>query len=46
MLHGSIFSLATGEVINGPASDPLASFEVLVDGDDVLVADKPSKTAS
>jgi nitrite reductase/ring-hydroxylating ferredoxin subunit len=41
MLHGSIFSLATGEVINGPASDPVASFEVRVDGDDVLVADKP-----
>jgi 3-phenylpropionate/trans-cinnamate dioxygenase ferredoxin subunit len=42
MLHGSAFDLATGDVINGPAGDNLATFEVRVNGDDVFVAQEPT----
>jgi nitrite reductase/ring-hydroxylating ferredoxin subunit/uncharacterized membrane protein len=35
--HGSAFSLADGEVVSGPATLPQPTYEVRVDGDDVLV---------
>jgi len=35
--HGARFDCATGAVRQGPACDPLPMFEVMLDGDDVLV---------
>lgn len=40
-LHGSCFSLATGEPLSGPTSRPLKLYDVLVEGDDILVAKRP-----
>ncbi|GLI28717.1 iron-sulfur protein [Agromyces rhizosphaerae] len=34
--HGSRFDTATGDVLNGPALEPLPSVAVTVDGDDVV----------
>jgi 3-phenylpropionate/trans-cinnamate dioxygenase ferredoxin subunit len=36
-LHGSTFSLRTGEAMNLPATEPVAVYPVTVDGDDVLI---------
>jgi len=36
--HGSRFDAATGEVINGPAIDPLSPIEVTVSGDRIVAA--------
>lgn len=36
--HGSMFAIADGAVVGGPAPSPLASVEVTVDGDDVVRA--------
>ena len=36
-LHGSVFDMATGAKVEGPAFDPLSVYEVKVQGDDVLV---------
>jgi len=36
-LHGSRFDLATGEPTELPAWEPVQTFPVVVDGDDVLV---------
>lgn len=36
--HSSIFDLATGGVQMGPATDPLKTFEVKVEGNDIKVA--------
>ncbi|HUG83871.1 MAG TPA: non-heme iron oxygenase ferredoxin subunit [Euzebya sp.] len=36
--HFSLFDLATGEVIESPAPDPIPTYAVQVDGDDILVA--------
>ncbi|MCM0618883.1 Rieske (2Fe-2S) protein [Nocardioides bruguierae] len=36
--HNSVFDVATGEVVSGPAPSPLGSVEVTVDGDEVTVA--------
>ena len=36
--HGSSFSAETGEVENGPASSPLASVAIDVQGDQILAA--------
>jgi 3-phenylpropionate/trans-cinnamate dioxygenase ferredoxin subunit len=36
-LHGSQFDLATGEPVCLPATDPVPTYAVAVDGDDVLV---------
>ena len=36
--HGSEFSLATGEVMNGPADDPIRSYEVRVEGEELQVS--------
>ena len=37
MMHSSIFDVATGDVVSGPASDALTKYGVRIDGDDVLV---------
>ncbi|WP_225753900.1 Rieske (2Fe-2S) protein [Actinotalea sp. Marseille-Q4924] len=36
--HGSVFDVATGEPLEGPATEPLVPFEVRVEGGDVLEA--------
>jgi len=36
--HGSFFKLDDGEPIGGPASDALDTYEVRIEGEDVLVA--------
>lgn len=38
MLHGACFDVRTGEVLALPAYDELETFEVKVDGEDVLVS--------
>jgi 3-phenylpropionate/trans-cinnamate dioxygenase ferredoxin subunit len=43
-LHGSQFDLETGEPVCLPATDPVPTYAVAVDGDDVLV-DLSSATA-
>jgi 3-phenylpropionate/trans-cinnamate dioxygenase ferredoxin component len=35
--HGSSFDLRTGANINPPSSDPLRTYEVRVEGDDILI---------
>ena len=35
--HGSAFSLKTGEALTLPATQPVATYQVRVDGDNVLV---------
>jgi 3-phenylpropionate/trans-cinnamate dioxygenase ferredoxin subunit len=37
-LHGSCFDLRTGKPTGPPASKPLATYPVRIDGDDVFVA--------
>ncbi|GAA4911625.1 non-heme iron oxygenase ferredoxin subunit [Streptomonospora salina] len=37
-LHGSCFDLGSGKPINPPATRPVATYAVQIDGDDVLVA--------
>lgn len=39
--HGSMFSLRTGNVVNLPATQPIQTFRVRVDGDDVLIDPQP-----
>ena len=36
--HGSEFDVTSGAVLNGPATEPVATYPVTVDGDDVRVA--------
>jgi nitrite reductase/ring-hydroxylating ferredoxin subunit len=33
--HGSKFNLADGSVVNGPATEPVATYHVKVDGDSI-----------
>lgn len=37
-LHGATFSIKTGEALTAPAVEPLATYAVRVEGDDILVA--------
>jgi nitrite reductase/ring-hydroxylating ferredoxin subunit len=37
LCHGSKFDIRTGEVIDPPAQDPLATYTVQVQGQDILV---------
>ena len=37
LCHGSKFDIRTGEVIDPPAQEPLATYRVQVQGEDVLV---------
>ncbi|MFC4563255.1 non-heme iron oxygenase ferredoxin subunit [Nocardiopsis mangrovi] len=37
-LHGSCFDLASGKPINPPATRPVATYAVKIEGDDVLVS--------
>lgn len=45
IFHWAIFDLEKGSVVQGPATTPVASFQVQVDGDDVLVV-RPDASAS
>ena len=36
-LHGSRFNLQTGEALDEPAEDPINTYTVKLDGDDILV---------
>ncbi len=38
--HGSAFSLSDGEPLSLPATRPVAVYQVVLDGDDVVVIDK------
>jgi len=38
--HGSRFDVRTGAVVGGPASRPEPSYEVRVDGNDILLKEK------
>jgi nitrite reductase/ring-hydroxylating ferredoxin subunit len=40
-LHGAQFSIKTGEALSPPASEPLATYAVRVEGEDILVAVPP-----
>jgi nitrite reductase/ring-hydroxylating ferredoxin subunit len=37
MCHGSQFNVITGDVLNGPATEPVDTYEVAVEGDDLKV---------
>ncbi len=37
-LHGSVFDITTGEVVNGPADEPVPSYEVKVENGLISVA--------
>jgi 3-phenylpropionate/trans-cinnamate dioxygenase ferredoxin subunit len=36
-LHGAEFDLATGEAVTGPAFEPVETFKVTINGDDVEI---------
>jgi 3-phenylpropionate/trans-cinnamate dioxygenase ferredoxin subunit len=40
-LHGAEYDLRTGEVLTPPATEPVATFEVRVEGDEIKVALPP-----
>jgi 3-phenylpropionate/trans-cinnamate dioxygenase ferredoxin subunit len=35
--HGSQFDVTTGDVLGGPATEPVESYEVRTDGDDLMI---------
>ena len=37
MCHGSQFDVTTGDVLNGPATEPVQTFRVAVDGDQLRI---------
>ena len=36
-LHGSLFNVKSGEVVNPPADEPLTVYPVKIDGTDILI---------
>ena len=36
-LHGAKFNVRSGEVVEGPADEPISTYEVTIDGQDILV---------
>lgn len=36
--HNSIFDLKTGEPVSLPATEPIGTYDVMVEGDDLLIA--------
>jgi 3-phenylpropionate/trans-cinnamate dioxygenase ferredoxin subunit len=44
--HGSSFDLRTGTNINPPSADPLRTYQVTVEGDDVLIDFGPAPGGS
>ncbi len=38
-LHGAEFDLDTGEVVTGPAFEPIPTYKVVITGDDVKVGE-------
>jgi len=38
LCHGSTFDIRTGKVLKGPAKDPEPSFNLRMDGDQILVS--------
>lgn len=44
--HGSAFSLCTGKPLNLPAYEPVPVYEVVIDGDDVLIDPAVTKDLS
>lgn len=37
MMHGSLFDVSTGQPLNPPAAVPVQTYEVTVDGEDLLL---------
>lgn len=37
--HGSQFDVTTGDVLNGPAVDPVQTYRVVVEGDDLRIGE-------
>jgi len=44
--HGSAFSLKTGRPLNLPAFEPVPVYEVVIDGDDVLIDPSVTKATA
>ncbi|WP_366515033.1 Rieske 2Fe-2S domain-containing protein, partial [Microbacterium sp.] len=44
--HGSAFSLRTGHPLNLPAFEPVPVYEVVIDGDDVLIDPAVTKASA
>lgn len=40
-LHGAAFDVRDGSALTRPARDPLATFDVVVEGDEVLLCPRP-----
>jgi 3-phenylpropionate/trans-cinnamate dioxygenase ferredoxin subunit len=41
MLHDSVFEMATGKAVDGPAPEDIPVYAVRVEGEDVLVSKEP-----
>ena len=37
MCHGSQFDVTTGDVLSGPATEPVQTFEIAVEGDELKI---------
>jgi 3-phenylpropionate/trans-cinnamate dioxygenase ferredoxin subunit len=43
--HNSVFDLSTGEATSLPATEPVAVYPIVVDGDDVMITVSAGETA-